>query len=105
MKKPNRPIYLEVYFDEVEDIKEGLGSLIQSEDFKTVLKEEVLNRIRTFIEEKREEGALFRLVHYGVDLVINKNQYRQLLTTILTMYEQEEEYLKCSEIKKIIDTL
>lgn len=105
MKKPNKPIYLEVYFDEVEDIQEGLGQLVNSKEFKNILKEEVLPRLYTAIEEKKGECALFRLIHYGVDLVVDSKQYKKILDRILNIYEQEEEYMKCLEIKKVIDTL
>lgn len=105
MKKENRPIYLEVYFDEVEDIKEGLQELVNSEEFKCILKEEVLSRVYAAIENKKGECSLFRLVHYGVDLTVDSKQYKNILNTILNIYEQEEEYMKCLEIKKVIDNL
>ncbi len=56
-------------------------------------------------EEEKEEYPLFRLVHYEVDFVLDKKEYKKILKTILNLYEQEEDYLKCVEIKNVIDKL
>lgn len=105
MKKTDKPIYLEVYFDEDQDITETFEQLLKSEDFKLVIKTELLDRVYHAIKEGKEEFALFRLMHYSTDFVVDKKQYKKLLGTILSLYEQEEDYLKCVEIKNVIDKL
>lgn len=105
MKKIDVPIFLEVYFEEEEDIKDKFYETLQSSEFQTIIKTEVLERISEAISLGRSELVLFRLVYYNLDLAVEKKDYRKLLNTILNIYEQEEDYLKCIEIKTLIDKL
>jgi hypothetical protein len=105
MKKIDIPIFLEVYFEEEEDIKENFLKTLQSPEFQHIIKTEVLERVSEAVLTNRPELVLFRLVYYNLDLSIEKNQYKKILTAILNIYEQEEDYLKCIEIKTLIDKL
>jgi hypothetical protein len=105
MKKIDVPIFLEVYFEEEEDIKDKFYETLQSSEFQTIIKTEVLERISEAISLGRSELVLFRLVYYNLDLAVEKKDYKKLLNTILNIYEQEEDYLKCIEIKTLIDKL
>jgi hypothetical protein len=105
MKKIDIPIFLEVYFDEEEDIKDEFYETLQSSEFQTIIKTEVLERISEAISLGRSELVLFRLGYYNLDLAVEKKDYKKLLNTILNIYEQEEDYLKCIEIKTLIDKL
>jgi len=105
MKKIDVPIFLEVYFEEEEDIKDKFYETLQSSEFQTIIKTEVLERMSEAISLGRSELVLFRLVYYNLDLAVEKKDYKKLLNTILNIYEQEEDYLKCIEIKTLIDKL
>lgn len=105
MKKIDTPIYLEIYFEELEDLDQDLGELFNSSDFKNQLKTELLERLEIAIKEKRTKLNLFRLVYYGVDLSVKKSQFKKLLGKVLQAYQEEEDYLKCVEIKNLIDKL
>lgn len=105
MKKIDTPIYLEIYFEELEDLDQDLGELFNSSDFKNQLKTELLERLEVAIKEKRTKLNLFRLVYYGVDLSVKKSQFKKLLGKVLQAYQEEEDYLKCVEIKNLIDKL
>jgi dephospho-CoA kinase len=105
MKKTDSPIYLEVYFDEEEDIQANFQELLRSEQFKDLVKNDIYEKVTDAIKSNREEFVLFRMVYYGLDLLIEQKYYKKLLNTVLTVYEQEEDYLKCIEIKNLIDTL
>jgi len=105
MKKIDIPIFLEVYFEEEEDIKENFEQTLQSPEFQNIIKTEVLERISEAISLSRSELNLFRLVYYNLDLIVERKDYKKLLNTILNIYEQEEDYLKCIEIKTLVDKL
>jgi hypothetical protein len=45
------------------------------------------------------------MVYYGLDLSVDRKQFKKLLNTILTIYQHEEDYLKCVEIKNLIDKI
>ena len=99
------PIYLEIYFEEEEEVKENLQRILRSPDFKLIVKSEVFPRVEKAIEKNRKEFTLFRMVYYDLDLIVTKKYYKPLLSKVLSIYEEEEDYLKCAEIKKLIDIL
>jgi uncharacterized hydantoinase/oxoprolinase family protein len=105
MKKIDTPIYLEIYFEDPEDLNQDLAELFGSLDFKNQIKTELLERLEEAIKEKRDKLNLFRLVFYGVDLIVKKNQYKKLLNKVLEIYQEEEDYLKCIEIKNLIEKI
>lgn len=107
MKDINTPIYieLEIYSEDTQELKEALLGFFNSSDFKDELKVELLERLQIAIREKRDKINLFRLAYYGVDLVVKKNQFKNLLKKVLEMYQEEEDYLKCVEVKNLIDEI
>jgi hypothetical protein len=105
MKKIDEPIYLEVYFEDEEDIEQSFAETLRTPEFKEVIKVKILERIADAINTGKEELVLFRMVYYGLDLSIERKQFKKLLNTILTIYQQEEDYLKCAEIKNLIDKI
>ena len=105
MSKIDEPLYLEVYFEDEEDIEQSFLETLKTPEFKELVKTKVLERVTDAITNSREEIALFRMVYYGLDLIVEKKQFKKLLNTILTIYQQEEDYLKCVEIKNLIDKI
>lgn len=102
MKKIDTPIYLEILFEDPEDLNQDLGEMFNNSNFKEKLKTELFDRLKMAIEEKRTKLTLFRLTYYGVDLSVKKSQYKKLLNKVLEIYQEEEDYLKCVEIKNLI---
>ena len=105
MNKIDEPIYLEVYFEDEEDIEQSFAETLKTPEFKQLLKTKVLERVADAVSSNRAELTLFRMVYYGLDLCIERKQFKKLLNTILTIYQQEEDYLKCVEIKNLIDKI
>jgi hypothetical protein len=105
MSKIDEPIYLEVYFEDEEDIEQSFLETLKTPEFKELVKTKVLERVTDAITNSRGELALFRMVYYGLDLIVEKKQFKKLLNTILTIYQHEEDYLKCVEIKNLIDKI
>lgn len=105
MKKLDEPIYLEVYFEDEEDIEQSFAETLRTSEFKEVIKVKILERITDAINDGRDELVLFRMVYYGLDLSVDRKQFKKLLNTILTIYQHEEDYLKCVEIKNLIDKI
>ena len=105
MKKIETPIYLEIFFEDPEDLNQDLGELFSKSDFKEKLKTELFERLEQAIKEKRTKVTLFRLTYYGVDLSVKRSEYEKLLNKILEIYQEEEDYLKCVEIKNLIEQI
>lgn len=105
MSKLDEPIYLEVYFEDEDDIEQSFLQTLKTPEFKEILKTKVLERIADAITNHKEEMVLFRMVYYGLDLCLVRKEFKKLLNTILTIYQEEEDYLKCVEIKTLIDKI
>lgn len=105
MKKIDVPIHLEIYFEDPEDLNQDLGELFNNSNFKEQLKTELFERLEVAVKEKRTKLTLFRLVYYGVDLTVKKSQYKKLLNKLIEIYQEEEDYLKCIEIKNLIEQI
>ena len=105
MNKLDEPIYLEVYFEDEEDIEQSFLETLRTPEFKEIIKTKVFERVADAINNNREELALFRMVYYGLDLCLVRKEFKKILNTILTIYQEEEDYLKCVEIKTLIDKI
>ena len=105
MNKIDEPIYLEVYFEDEEDIEQSFADTLKTPEFREVIKVKILEKVSEAINDRREELVLFRMVYYGLDLSVERKQFKKLLNLILTIYQQEEDYLKCAEIKNLIDKI
>ncbi len=105
MNKLDEPIYLEVYFEDEEDIEQSFLETLKTPEFKEIIKTKVFERVADAVVNNKEELTLFRMVYYGLDLCLVRKEFKKILNTILTIYQQEEDYLKCVEIKTLIDKL
>ena len=105
MNKLDEPIYLEVYFEDEEDIEQSFLETLRTPEFKEIIKTKVFEKVADAINNSREELALFRMVYYGLDLCLVRKEFKKMLNTILTIYQEDEDYLKCVEIKTLIDKI
>ena len=105
MKKIDEPIYLEVYFEDEEDIEQSFLETLRTPEFKEIIKTKVFERVADAVKNNKEELTLFRMGYYGLDLCLVRTEFKKILNTILTIYQQEEDYLKCAEIKSLIDKI
>lgn len=105
MKKIDVPIHLEIYFEDPKDLNQDLGELFNNSNFKEQLKTELFERLEVAVKEKRTKLTLFRLVYYGVDLTVKNSQYKKVLNKLIEIYQEEEDYLKCIEIKNLIEQI
>ena len=95
MNKIDEPIYLEVYFEDEEDIEQSFAETLRTPEFKEVIKVKILERITDAINDGRDELVLFRMVYYGLDLSVDRKRFKKLLNTIITIYQHEVYYIKC----------
>ena len=91
-----------------EDEKEDKASVLEaltSDEFKYIITEYLFAHLTEAIEKNKKSFVAFRLPQQEQDYVLEKNQYKKVLQTILTFTEQEEDYSKCATIKTLIDTI
>lgn len=105
MEMTDNPIILDIFFEDLENVEADLMEIFDGAEFKQKLKEETLSRVTVAIENKKKSFALFRLPIYGIDLKVEQSEYKKLLDKVLEKYQEEEDYLKCIEIKNLMDKL
>jgi 23S rRNA C2498 (ribose-2'-O)-methylase RlmM len=96
--KQHVPLNIELVIYEQEQI----NSLKESVEFKTFIFKHVLISIKDAIKNKLNEAKILNVVNFNYTLIINKTQFKDILNTILKLYEEQEEYLECKEITKLI---
>lgn len=101
----NTPIYFQISFEDDESFEADFKTVLQSEDFKELVKTQVYPRIKHAIENKLDELTLFRFYDYETDFILGKKQYSGLLKQIQELYVEEEDYDSCEEIQILIRSL
>jgi len=100
-----------IYLDlTVEDGDEEMdeGSIIEvltGPEFRYIITEHLFTNLVEAIDKGKNSFIAFRLAQQDKDYVLEKKQYKNLLNTILSMAEEDEEYTKCAAIKKLIEAL
>ena len=92
------PPNIEVVIQEQEQIT----LLKESVEFKTFIFEQVLTAIKDAIKNKFNEAKVLNVVNFNYSLTITKSQFKDALNNILKFNEEQEEYLKCKDITKLI---
>ena len=82
--------------------QEQITLLKESVEFKTFIFEQVLTAIKDAIKNKFNETKVLNVVNFNYSLTITKSQFKDALNNILKFNEEQEEYLKCKDITKLI---
>ena len=104
-KETANPIYLDVEFDDLSSLKEDFANVLKNIQFQNLVKTELYELVANAIKQKEQQFVAFRLPYYNIDLVVQKNMYKNLLNTILQIFVEEEDYLKCATISAMIDSI
>ena len=70
-----------------------------------VVMSEVINAIKDGIKRKHRNISLFQINDSNYVIGLDKKQWKPSLQSALKFYEEKEEYNKCSEIVKLINSL
>ena len=82
--------------------QEQITLLKESVEFKTFIFEQVLTAIKDAIKNKLNEAKVLNVINFNYSLTITKLQFKDVLNNILKFNEEQEEYLKCKDITKLI---
>jgi hypothetical protein len=96
--KQYEPPNIELVIQEQEQIT----LLKESVEFKTFIFEQVLTAIKDAIKNKLNEAKVLNVINFNYSLTITKSQFKDVLNNILKFNEEQEEYLKCKDITKLI---
>jgi hypothetical protein len=70
-----------------------------------VVMKEVVNAIKDGISRKRRNISLFQINDSNYVIGLDKKQWKPSLQSALKFFEEKEEYDKCSEIVKMMNSL
>ena len=70
-----------------------------------VVMREVVDAIKDGIKRKRRNVSLFQVNDSNYVIGLDKKQWKPSLESALKYYEEHEEYNKCSEIVKLMNSL
>ncbi len=70
-----------------------------------VVMKEVVDAIKDGIKRKRRNISLFQINDSNYVIGLDKKQWKPSLESALKYFEEKEEYNKCSEIVKMINSL
>jgi hypothetical protein len=71
----------------------------------SIVMDELVGAVKDGIKSKRRNVPLFQINNSNYIVSLDKKQWKPSLESALKHYENKEEYIKCSEIKKMIDSL
>ena len=100
-KKKRKPTNLELFFLD----KQELDEMTSTPQFYEFVKEETFYAIKYAIKNKLEHIDIFKLWNLGYVVKIEKNEYKKSLKSIISLFEQREDYDICSQITKLINKL
>ena len=100
-------IYLDLSIvDEDPDVdEESIIEALTGPEFRYVVTEYLYDNLVKAIKKEKNSFIAFRLAQQGEDYILEERQYKNLLKTILNMAEEDEDYMKCAAVKKLIETL
>jgi hypothetical protein len=82
-----------------------LDILKDSVEFHSFIFEQVLEAVKVAIKTKLTEAKVLNIINYQYSLTISMTQFKEVLTKMLSFYEQQEEYMVCKEITKLLKKL
>jgi hypothetical protein len=89
---------LEIIYNNSED----LNQLSTKEEFKHFILEDSFKTIKRALKNNLDKVELFNLFNLSLVVELKKENYKDVLNNILEHYINEENYEKCSLIKRVI---
>jgi hypothetical protein len=85
--------------------QEQITLLKESIEFKTFIFEQVFEAVKVAIKTKLTKAKVLNIINYQYSLTISMTQFKEVLTKMLSFYEQQEEYMVYKEITKLLKKL
>ena len=93
-----KPVFIELNYQESEDLE-----LVKDDKtFRKTLYEEALPVMRQAVKEKRASVVLYHFPNLGLEVTVEKKNYKLVLEKIVQHFVEREEYELCKEITDLI---
>lgn len=86
----------------VWDNQEDLFNLANSPEFVEFILEETLKAIISALKNNEEKAELFNIFNMSIILELKKEQFKTVLGQVNNLFLQNEEYERCTQLKKLI---
>ena len=89
---------VEIFYDH----HEALNELLNQKKFVEFILEDSLKTIKYAADNNLDKVKLFNIPNLSLIIEIEKNQYKNILKTLLKYYESKEDYAECFEIQLLL---
>jgi hypothetical protein len=96
-----KPVTIELTYSDSEDLE----AIKDDKNFKGSLYEEALPVLTAAIKSKKTSIVLYKLPNLGLEVTVEKKNYKQVLEKIVTHFVEKEEYELCKEITDLISQI
>jgi hypothetical protein len=94
MKEDKEPLGIELFFDDENDLDE----LMESKEFHDILFNEVVRALKVAFENKENKATILFLTNLRYALVVSKDNFSNLIDSVVSYFEKLEDYEKCKEL-------
>jgi hypothetical protein len=102
MKKAQRKVLnVEIVYDDVEDLQQ----LQDSEQFNNLILQDAFEVVEKAVGTKKKAVPIVNIPNLGLEVSIERNNFKPILQKALQYYIQQEQYERCEHLTKLIDTL
>lgn len=84
------------------DNNEDLLNLVNNKQFYSFILEESLEAIVDALENNKGKAELFNIFNMSIVVEVKKTKFKSILLEVEKYFIENEEYEKCSELKKLI---
>ena len=102
MKKAQRKVLnVEIVYDDADDLQQ----LQDSEQFNNLILQDAFEVVEKAVGTKKKAVPIVNIPNLGLEVSIERSNFKPILQKALQYYIQQEQYERCEQLTKLIDTL
>ena len=103
MKKSQqrKTLNVEIVYDHADDLEQ----LQNSEQFSNLILQDAFEVVEKAASTKKKTVPIVNIPNLGLQVSVERQNFKPILQKALQYYIQQEQYEKCEQVTKLIDTL
>ena len=103
MKKAQqrKTLNVEIIYDHVDDLQQ----LQDSDQFNNLILQDAFEVVEKAASTKKKTVPIVNIPNLGLQVSVERQNFKPILQKALQYYIQQEQYEKCEQVTKLIDTL